>query len=57
MENSTQKVVVTDIQIPFGSMVNFLVTAAIAVIPAVIILAMIGFGLTFVAMLIFGGRF
>lgn len=53
-ENKTQRVVVTDIDIPFGSMVNFLVKGAIAVIPAIIILAILGAFLTFVFAVIFG---
>lgn len=35
-----QRVVVTDINMPFGSMVNFMVKWAIASIPALIIIAM-----------------
>jgi hypothetical protein len=38
-----QKVVVTDIDMPFGSMVSFMVKWAIASIPAFIILLIIGF--------------
>lgn len=49
-----QKVVIIDIDIPFGSMVNFMVKGAIAVIPAVIILAILGAVLTFVFAAIFG---
>jgi CHASE2 domain-containing sensor protein len=37
-----QKVVVTDIQMSFGSMVVFMVKWAIAVIPAAIILGVVG---------------
>lgn len=39
MEKSTSQVVVIDIQMPFVSMVIFMVKWAIAAIPAVIILA------------------
>lgn len=53
-QNKTQRVVVTDIDIPFGSMVTFLVKGAIAVIPAAIILAILGAFLTFVFPAIFG---
>lgn len=41
-ENKTQNVVVTDIQMPFMSMVVFMVKWVIAAIPAMIILAMVG---------------
>ena len=37
-----QRVVVTDIKMPFASMVVFLVKLAIAAIPAMIILSLIG---------------
>lgn len=40
--SSSQKVVVTDIEMPFGSMVSFMVKWAIASIPALIILTIIG---------------
>jgi hypothetical protein len=49
-----QKVVITDIDIPFGSMVNFMVKGAIAVIPAVIILAILGGIITVIFAAIFG---
>ena len=49
-----QKVVITDIDIPFGSMVKFLVKGALAVIPAIIILAILGAVLTFFFAAIFG---
>ncbi len=38
-----RKVIVTDIQMPFGSMVVFMVKWVIASIPALIILAALGF--------------
>ena len=41
-ENQPQKVVVADISMSFGSMVSFMVKWAIASIPALIILFMIG---------------
>jgi hypothetical protein len=50
MDNET-RVVVTDIKMPFVSMVIFMVKAAIAAIPAVIILAFIGA----IATVVFGG--
>jgi hypothetical protein len=39
---SLREVVVTDIDMPFGSMVRFMVKWAIASIPALIILAVLG---------------
>jgi len=41
-EDEQQRVVVTDIKMPFTSMVVFLVKLAIAAIPAMIILSVIG---------------
>jgi len=41
-EDEHQRVVVTDIKMPFASMVVFLVKLAIAAIPAMIILSVIG---------------
>jgi hypothetical protein len=41
--NTGQQVVVTNISMPFGSMVIFMIKWAIASIPAVIILSIIGF--------------
>lgn len=41
-EDKTQNVVVTDIQMPFMSMVVFMVKWVIAAIPAMMILAMLG---------------
>ena len=42
MSTDYAKVVVTDIKIPFGSMVVLMVKWAVATIPAFIILALIG---------------
>ena len=42
MENKRNEVTVVDIDMPFLSMVNFMVKAAIAAIPALIILTLIG---------------
>lgn len=44
---SPREVVVTDIRMPFFSMVIFMVKWAIAAIPALFILAMIGAGISF----------
>ena len=41
-ENKTVNVVVTDIQMPFMSMVTFMVKWVIAAIPAMIILTILG---------------
>ena len=41
-DNKTVNVVVTDIQMPFMSMVTFMVKWVIAAIPAMIILSVIG---------------
>lgn len=43
MENGTNNVVVTDIRMPFWSIVIFMVKAAIASIPALIILIAVAF--------------
>jgi hypothetical protein len=51
-ENNNQ-VVITDVKMPFMSMVVFMVKAAIAAIPALIILAVLGVIVTAV----FGGIF
>ena len=40
--HNTNKVIITDIKMPFGSMVEFMVKWAIASIPAIIILFVIG---------------
>lgn len=42
MDDQTSKVIVTDIKMPFFSMVIFMVKWAIAAIPAFIILAVLG---------------
>ena len=42
MSNVDTEVVVTDIKMPFGSMVVFMVKLAIATIPAMIILSAVG---------------
>ena len=42
MSNDSQNVRVTDIRMPFGSMVAFMVKWAIASIPALIILTVLG---------------
>ena len=47
------RVVVTDIKIPFWSLVAILVKSAIAAIPALIILSAIGFAISMVLGLLF----
>jgi hypothetical protein len=55
MSAEFNNVVVTDVRMPFGSMVAFMVKWAIATIPAIIILTVIG-SITFgVLNAIFGG--
>lgn len=49
-----QEVVVTDINMPFGSMVGFMVKWAIAAIPALIILAVLWGFITMIAAAIVG---
>ena len=55
MSNEKQEVIVTDVQIPFWSMVVLMVKWAIAAIPAVIILLVIGAVGSMVVAAIFGG--
>ena len=55
MSAELKNVVVTDIKMPFGSMVVFMVKWAVATIPAIIILTVIG-SITFgILSAIFGG--
>ncbi len=57
MADSTQEIVVTDIKIPFWSMVVLLVKWALAAIPAMIILIVIGMVLSMALAAMFGGTF
>jgi len=57
MADSTQEVVVTDIKIPFFSMVVLMVKWSLAAVPAVIILIVIGSVLSAALSAIFGGWF
>ena len=57
MADNTQQIVVTDIKIPFWSMVVLLVKWALAAIPAMIILIIIGMLLSMVVGAMFGGMF
>jgi len=55
MANNVQEIVVTDIKIPFLSMVVLLVKWALAAIPAMIILIVIGAVLSMTLGGLFGG--
>ena len=56
MENSsTNKVTIVDIKMPFMSMVVFMIKAAIAAIPAFLILSLIITGISILLSSIFGG--
>lgn len=55
MADNTQEIVVTDIRIPFWSMVVLLVKWALAAIPAMIILLVIGMILSMIVAAFFGG--
>jgi hypothetical protein len=48
-DDRVQHIVLTDIEIPFGSMVFFMVKWAVASIPAAIILGMLGTGVWLIA--------
>ncbi len=55
MADDRREVVVTDVRIPFWSMVMLMVKLAIAAIPALIILLLIGSVVSMVMAAIFGG--
>jgi hypothetical protein len=55
MANNVQEIVVTDVRIPFLSMVVLLVKWALAAIPAMIILIVIGGVLSMIVGAFFGG--
>jgi len=55
MPNNVQEIVVTDVKIPFISMVVLLVKWSLAAIPAVIILVSIGIAIAMVLGALFGG--
>lgn len=56
MDESTQKIVVVDLRIPFFRLVFFLVKLSLAAIPAAIILAAVGFVLSAILAALFGGQ-
>jgi hypothetical protein len=55
MANNVQEIVVTDVRIPFVSMVVLLVKWSLAAIPAIIILISIGVAISLVLSALFGG--
>lgn len=55
MSSETGKVVVTDIKIPFKSMVVLMVKWAVATIPAMIILILIGYAAFGIIQALIGG--
>ena len=57
MVDNTREFVVTDIKIPFWSMVVLMVKWALAAIPAIIILIVIGAVLSMILGALFGGTF
>lgn len=57
MEGNSSQIVVTDIKIPFWSLVVLLVKWALAAVPAMIILIVIGAVASAVLNLLFGGSF
>lgn len=52
--NSTQEVTVTDIKMPFWSMVTFMLKWAVATIPAVIVLTFAALGAFFILIIVLG---
>jgi hypothetical protein len=57
MASNTHEIVVTDIKIPFWSMVVLMVKWALAAIPAIIILIVIGSVLSMILGALYGGMF
>jgi hypothetical protein len=57
MADNTREIVVTDIRIPFWSMVVLMVKWALAAIPAVVILVAIGIAFSALLSFLFGGTF
>jgi len=57
MANHVQEIVVTDVKIPFVSMVVLLVKWALAAIPAIIILISIGVAISLVLGALSGGMY
>ena len=57
MANNVQEIVVTDVKIPFVSMVVLLVEWALAAIPAIIILISISVAISMIFGALFGGMY
>jgi uncharacterized membrane protein YdjX (TVP38/TMEM64 family) len=57
MANNAQEIVVTDVKIPFVSMVVLLVKWALAAIPAIIILISISVAISMIFGALFGGMY
>lgn len=56
MDESSQKIVVVDLRIPFFRLVFFLVKLSLAAIPAAIVLMAVGFVLSAIVAFLFGGH-
>lgn len=56
MDETSQKIVIVDLRIPFFRLVFFLVKLSLAAIPAAIIVAALGFVLSAVFAALFGGH-
>ncbi|EJW13673.1 hypothetical protein A33M_0003 [Rhodovulum sp. PH10] len=56
MDETSQKIVVVDLRIPFFRLVLFLVKLSLAAIPAAIILGLIGFAVSAILATLFGGH-
>jgi hypothetical protein len=54
MADEGQRVVVTDVEMPFGSMVIFMVKWALAAIPALVILTLIGVSISLALTVVVG---
>lgn len=57
MADTTREVVITDVKIPFWSMVVLMVKWSLAAIPAVVILVAIGVAVSALLTFLFGGTF
>jgi hypothetical protein len=57
MMESPREVVITDVKMPFWSIVVLMVKWAIAAIPAIIILSLLSMAVMFVITAMFGGTF
>ncbi|RAI43288.1 hypothetical protein [Rhodoplanes roseus] len=56
MDETSQKIVIVDLRIPFFRLVLFLVKLSLAAIPAALIIAALGFVLTALLATLFGGH-